>query len=97
MDLAGAFAFHAPHGLTGAFGNPKRVRRPHPPVLVGGRSAPNAAGVAEHADLWNMPGGEIDDVVRRSAQRDRHCAGIGRDPRSHWPSPFWRSPPGRSR
>ena len=38
--------------------------------------------VAEHADLWNMPGGDIDDAVRRSALLDRFCAEIGRDPAS---------------
>jgi alkanesulfonate monooxygenase SsuD/methylene tetrahydromethanopterin reductase-like flavin-dependent oxidoreductase (luciferase family) len=37
---------------------------------------------AEHADLWNIPGGDIDDVVRRSALLDRYCAEIGRDPAS---------------
>ena len=29
--------------LTGAFGNPKPVQRPHPPILIGGRSARDAA------------------------------------------------------
>jgi alkanesulfonate monooxygenase SsuD/methylene tetrahydromethanopterin reductase-like flavin-dependent oxidoreductase (luciferase family) len=38
--------------------------------------------VAEHADLWNIPGGDIDDVVDRSALLDRYCAEIGRDPAS---------------
>ena len=38
--------------------------------------------VAEHADLWNIPGGDIDDAVRRSAVLDRFCAEIGRDPAS---------------
>jgi alkanesulfonate monooxygenase SsuD/methylene tetrahydromethanopterin reductase-like flavin-dependent oxidoreductase (luciferase family) len=38
--------------------------------------------VAEHADLWNIPGGDIDDAVRRGALLDRFCAEIGRDPAS---------------
>jgi alkanesulfonate monooxygenase SsuD/methylene tetrahydromethanopterin reductase-like flavin-dependent oxidoreductase (luciferase family) len=38
--------------------------------------------VAEHADLWNIPGGDIDDVISRSALLDRYCAEIGRDPAS---------------
>jgi len=38
--------------------------------------------VAEHADLWNIPGGDIGDVVGRSALLDRYCAEIGRDPGS---------------
>jgi hypothetical protein len=36
--------------------------------------------VAEHADLWNIPGGDIDDVISRSALLDRYCDEIGRDP-----------------
>ena len=70
------------HRLTGAFGNPKPVQRPHPPILIGGRSSGTLRVVAEHADLWNIPGGDIDDVVRRSALLDRYCAEIGRDPAS---------------
>ncbi|MEU9435903.1 LLM class flavin-dependent oxidoreductase [Streptomyces sp. NPDC048252] len=70
------------HRLTGAFGNPRPVQRPHPPILVGGRSAATLRVAAEHADLWNIPGGDLDDVVRRSALLDRYCAEIGRDPAS---------------
>ncbi|MPY59827.1 LLM class flavin-dependent oxidoreductase [Streptomyces spongiae] len=75
------FDFHGTHHqLTGAFGNPKPVQRPHPPILIGGRSSATLRIVAEHADLWNIPGGDIDDVVRRSALLDRYCTEIGRDP-----------------
>jgi alkanesulfonate monooxygenase SsuD/methylene tetrahydromethanopterin reductase-like flavin-dependent oxidoreductase (luciferase family) len=70
------------HQLTGAFGNPKPVQRPHPPILIGGRSSATLRVVAEHADLWNIPGGDLDDVVRRSALLDRYCTEIGRDPAS---------------
>ena len=77
------FDFHGTHvRLTGAFCNPKPVQRPHPPILIGGRSSPTLRVVAEHADLWNIPGGDIGDVVRRSALLDRYCAEIGRDPAS---------------
>jgi alkanesulfonate monooxygenase SsuD/methylene tetrahydromethanopterin reductase-like flavin-dependent oxidoreductase (luciferase family) len=68
--------------LTGAFGNPKPVQRPHPPILIGGRSTATLRVVAEHADLWNIPGGDIDDAVRRGALLDRLCSQIGRDPAS---------------
>ncbi|GAC1497829.1 MAG: LLM class flavin-dependent oxidoreductase [Ktedonobacteraceae bacterium] len=68
--------------LTGAFCNPKPVQRPHPPILIGGRSTATLRVVAEHADLWNIPGGDIDDAVRRGALLDRFCAEIGRDPTS---------------
>jgi alkanesulfonate monooxygenase SsuD/methylene tetrahydromethanopterin reductase-like flavin-dependent oxidoreductase (luciferase family) len=66
--------------LTGAFGNPKPVQRPHPPIMIGGRSAATLRVTAEHADLWNIPGGDIADCVSRSALLDRYCAEIGRDP-----------------
>jgi alkanesulfonate monooxygenase SsuD/methylene tetrahydromethanopterin reductase-like flavin-dependent oxidoreductase (luciferase family) len=75
------FDFHGSYvQLTGAFGNPKPIQRPYPPILIGGRSASVLRVVAEHADLWNIPGGDIEDVVGRSALLDRYCAEIGRDP-----------------
>jgi len=68
--------------LRGAFCNPKPIQRPHPPILIGGRTAAMLRVVAEHADVWNLPGGAIDDIVNRSALLDRYCAEIGRDPAS---------------
>jgi alkanesulfonate monooxygenase SsuD/methylene tetrahydromethanopterin reductase-like flavin-dependent oxidoreductase (luciferase family) len=77
------FDFHGTYlDLTGAFGNPKPVQRPNPPIVIGGRSAATLRVVAEHADVWNIPGGDIDDAVSRSALLDRYCAEIGRDPAS---------------
>jgi alkanesulfonate monooxygenase SsuD/methylene tetrahydromethanopterin reductase-like flavin-dependent oxidoreductase (luciferase family) len=77
------FDFDGEHvRLTGAFGNPKPVQRPHPPILIGGRAAATLRVAAEHADLWNIPGGDIDDAARRSALLDRYCTEIGRDPAS---------------
>jgi alkanesulfonate monooxygenase SsuD/methylene tetrahydromethanopterin reductase-like flavin-dependent oxidoreductase (luciferase family) len=66
--------------LTGAFGNPKPVQRPYPPILIGGRSTPLLKVVAEHADIWNIPGGDMDDARQRSELLNRFCADIGRDP-----------------
>jgi alkanesulfonate monooxygenase SsuD/methylene tetrahydromethanopterin reductase-like flavin-dependent oxidoreductase (luciferase family) len=68
------------HHLTGAFGNPKPVQRPYPPILIAGRSRATLRVVAEHADAWNIAGGDIADAVSRSALLDRFCAEIGRDP-----------------
>jgi alkanesulfonate monooxygenase SsuD/methylene tetrahydromethanopterin reductase-like flavin-dependent oxidoreductase (luciferase family) len=68
--------------LTGAFGNPKPVQKPHPPIITGGRSARLLRITAEHADLWNIPGGDIDDAKARSALLDRYCDELGRDPGS---------------
>lgn len=77
FDFDGAY-----HQLTGAFGSPKPVQRPHPPILIGGRSSATLRVVAEHADVWNIPGGDIEDVVGRSSLLDRYCTEIGRDPGS---------------
>jgi hypothetical protein len=30
--------------------------------------------------VWNIPGGDLEDAVARSAVLDRYCAEIGRDP-----------------
>jgi alkanesulfonate monooxygenase SsuD/methylene tetrahydromethanopterin reductase-like flavin-dependent oxidoreductase (luciferase family) len=68
------------HQLVGAFDRPKPIQRPGPPIMIGGRSAKLLRVVAEHADLWNIPGGDIDDAIGRSALLDRYCAEIGRDP-----------------
>ena len=66
--------------LTGAFGNPKPVQQPHPPITIGGQATATLRVVAEHADVWNFPGGDIDRAVRRGAVLDRLCAEIGREP-----------------
>nr|WP_251691040.1 LLM class flavin-dependent oxidoreductase [Streptomyces sp. CHD11] len=77
------FDFHGRHHhLTGAFGSPGPVQRPHPPILIGGRSSATLRVVAEHADLWNVPGGDMADVARRGALLDSYCEDIGRDPAS---------------
>jgi alkanesulfonate monooxygenase SsuD/methylene tetrahydromethanopterin reductase-like flavin-dependent oxidoreductase (luciferase family) len=68
--------------LAGAFGNPKPVQRPRPPFLIAGRTARVLRVVAEHADVWNIAGVEIDDAAARSALLDCYCAEIRRDPAS---------------
>ncbi|MGQ4513745.1 LLM class flavin-dependent oxidoreductase [Streptomyces sp. DW26H14] len=76
------FDFDGSHvRLTGAFCNPKPVQRPYPPIVIGGRSAATLRVAAEHADVWNMPGG-IEDGAARGALLDRFCEEIGRDPAS---------------
>lgn len=75
FDFGGTY-----HRLTGAFGNPKPLQRPHPPIVIGGRAAATLRVVAEHADVWNIPGGDIADVISRGALLDRYCTEIGRDP-----------------
>ncbi len=75
------FDFHGAHtDLTGAFGNPKPVQHPHPPILIAGRSAAVLRVAAEHADVWNIAGGDIADASQRSALLDRYSVEAGRDP-----------------
>jgi len=48
--------------------------------LIGGAAAATLRVVAEHADVWNIPGRDAAELVARSALLDRFCAEIGRDP-----------------
>jgi F420-dependent oxidoreductase-like protein len=69
------------YALHDAIANPKPVQRPHPPFWIGGRGERKTLRViARHADVWNAPGGEPDEVARLAGVLDRHCADIGRDP-----------------
>ena len=77
------FDFHGSYyDLTGAFCNPKPVQRPGPPIVIGGQASATLRVVAEHADVWNFPGGDVEAALRRGAVLDRFCAEIGRDPAS---------------
>jgi F420-dependent oxidoreductase-like protein len=71
----------ARYQLKDALANPKPVQRPHPPFWIGGRGERKTLRViAKHADVWNAPGGEPDEVARLSGILDAHCADVGRDP-----------------
>lgn len=79
------FDFEGRHyRLQGAICEPKPVRRPHPPVMVGGWGRRTLQVVAEHADIWNVPGPPHNTVAyirERSRILDEHLAAAGRDPR----------------
>ncbi|WP_375488922.1 LLM class flavin-dependent oxidoreductase [uncultured Jatrophihabitans sp.] len=68
------------HRLTGAFGNPKPLQQPTPPFVIGGRAKATLRVVAEHADVWNYPGDDVDDALIRRGMLDGYCREIGRDP-----------------
>src|SRR4051812_22685510 len=68
--------------LRGAVCAPRPVQRPHPPIMVAGTGDRMLRIVAEHADLWNYPGGPDDDFARRDAKLVETCRAIGRDPAS---------------
>jgi F420-dependent oxidoreductase-like protein len=67
--------------LVDAVANPKPVQRPGPPIWIGGSGERKTLRVvAEHADVWNLASGEVDEAVRLSGVLDQHCAAVGRDP-----------------
>ncbi|MEW2306679.1 LLM class flavin-dependent oxidoreductase [Streptomyces sp. NPDC006655] len=69
--------------LTGTRNEPKPVQRPGPPLLIGGWGTRLLRLVAEHADVWNVPGPPhhtVEFVAERSRVLDAHCADLGRDP-----------------
>jgi len=67
--------------LRDAIANPKPVQKPHPPIWIGGRGERKTLRVvAEHADVWNAPGGDAAELSRLSGILDRHCADVERNP-----------------
>lgn len=80
------FDFHGRYySLTGNRNEPKPVQRSGPPLLIGGWGNRTLRLVAEHADIWNIPGpphNTIDYITERGAVLDDHCEAIGRDPRT---------------
>jgi alkanesulfonate monooxygenase SsuD/methylene tetrahydromethanopterin reductase-like flavin-dependent oxidoreductase (luciferase family) len=68
--------------LRGAVCAPRPVQRPRPPIMIGGSGDRMLRIVAEHADLWNYPGGPDDAFAARNAALVQHCRAVGRDPAS---------------
>jgi alkanesulfonate monooxygenase SsuD/methylene tetrahydromethanopterin reductase-like flavin-dependent oxidoreductase (luciferase family) len=68
--------------LRGAVCAPRPVQRPRPPIMIGGSGDRMLRIVAEHADLWNYPGGPDDAFAERNAALVQHCRAVGRDPAS---------------
>jgi len=67
--------------LAEAVAEPKPVQTPHPPIWIGGVGRRRTLRMAaEHAAVWNAPGGRPEEVAELSAVLDGHCADIGRDP-----------------
>jgi alkanesulfonate monooxygenase SsuD/methylene tetrahydromethanopterin reductase-like flavin-dependent oxidoreductase (luciferase family) len=67
--------------LTDAVAEPKPVQTPHPPIWIGGVGRRRTLRMAaEHAAVWNAPGGSPEQLAELSSVLDGHCADIGRDP-----------------
>jgi alkanesulfonate monooxygenase SsuD/methylene tetrahydromethanopterin reductase-like flavin-dependent oxidoreductase (luciferase family) len=69
--------------LTGTRNEPKPVQPGGPPILIGGSGSRMLRLVAEHADIWNVPGpphANLAFLAERSRVLDRECEAIGRDP-----------------
>ncbi|MCK6557030.1 LLM class F420-dependent oxidoreductase [Candidatus Binatia bacterium] len=61
--------------------NPKPLRKPHPPLLIGGAGERHLLRlVAEHADIWNCPNNAAPELEKKLGVLARHCEAIGRDP-----------------
>lgn len=69
--------------LHGTRNGPGPVRPGGPPMLLGGWGDRTLRIIAEHADIWNVPGpphNGTDWIAERARVLDAHCAAIGRDP-----------------
>jgi alkanesulfonate monooxygenase SsuD/methylene tetrahydromethanopterin reductase-like flavin-dependent oxidoreductase (luciferase family) len=69
--------------LIGNRNSPKPIQPAGPPILIGAWGERALRVVAEHADIWNIPGpphNSVGSLIERSRILDRHCETIGRDP-----------------
>jgi alkanesulfonate monooxygenase SsuD/methylene tetrahydromethanopterin reductase-like flavin-dependent oxidoreductase (luciferase family) len=70
--------------LVAARCEPKPVHQPYPPIMIGGAGErATLRVVAEHANIWNMPGPPYftaTEFRHKCEVLDEHCAAIGRDP-----------------
>ncbi|MHB9287913.1 TIGR03560 family F420-dependent LLM class oxidoreductase [Halobacteriales archaeon Cl-PHB] len=59
---------------------PKPVRDPHPPILIGGGGEQlTLRAVAEHADRWNIPSTGPEEYDHKLSVLRDHCETVGRD------------------
>jgi F420-dependent oxidoreductase-like protein len=67
--------------LKAAYCEPKPIQKPYPPITIGGSGEQlTLRMVARYADIWNFVGGPPDELRRKRAILDEHCAVVGRDP-----------------
>ncbi|HEX5499336.1 MAG TPA: LLM class flavin-dependent oxidoreductase, partial [Thermomicrobiales bacterium] len=67
--------------LAAARLEPKPVQQPHPPFVIGGGGEQlTLRVVAQHADIWNFTGPDVDAFRHKTEVLREHCAAVGRDP-----------------
>jgi len=71
--------------ITDAPCEPKPIRKPHPPILIGGSGEKlTLRTTALYADQWNMPPGDTgvstEEFAAKLAVLHQRCAEVGRDP-----------------
>jgi F420-dependent oxidoreductase-like protein len=67
--------------LDATYCEPKPVRRPHPPILIGGGGEKVLLRLAaRHADIWNNLAINQNDLGAKIVKLREHCATVGRDP-----------------
>lgn len=68
------------HSISDLILEPKPIREPHPPVLVGGAGEQLTLRiVAEHADRCNVPLVDPDEFAHKMDVLEGHCEDVGRD------------------
>ena len=66
---------------AGVYCEPKPVRKPHPPILIGGGGERLLLRLAaRHADIWNNLAVSQAALSHKVARLRAHCEAIGRDP-----------------
>ena len=67
--------------LDNVFCEPKPIRQPHPPVLIGGGGERVLLRiVAQHADMWNNLAINQSQLADKVRVLHDHCRALGRDP-----------------
>jgi F420-dependent oxidoreductase-like protein len=67
--------------LKDALCNPKPLQKPHPPIVIGGTKPKILRVIARHANEWNAVAFDSNGWADQSADLDRACEEVGRNPR----------------
>jgi F420-dependent oxidoreductase-like protein len=60
---------------------PKPVQKPYPPFVIGGSGEKVTMKIAaQHADAWNMAGGDVETFRHKVRVLHDHCETVGRNP-----------------